>query len=298
MKQRIFTLLMLLTLIVVGGKAFGQTAITPYPGGTYTYTLGGIALINAGTFDVTSSSSTVTITRGAGLTGATNPYGIASSVTSAAFSIAYPTTETPGPEVITVVISDITTGCSNSILLNVTVQALPTYTLSILASQADPVCQLKGTAANQIAAAVTSGNTTVNTHTYTVTPVISNVAASGLFDYYYTITLPTNSVLGTFAITNNVVANGGTISGTAPTYTVAYTGRTARAIDVFTVTFYTTTGQADQTLTANLTTGSSADARLTVTAGGGQYTGSITSTLLDTDDLVIESMPSIGTFTW
>ncbi len=284
MKKQFFSIVMMIALVIVAGTAMAQTGVKPYPGGTYTYSLSGIALQNNGTVAIAySGADAIIITPKTGLGLTASPFTIAQATTSLSFDVTYPLNSTTGIKTFTVTITDGATTCSNFIKLAVEIQALPTLSLSILASEAAPICQLKE--ANPLdnqASALTDG-VIGNTFTYTVTPVVTNVAASGLFDYEYNITLPTNSVLKGFNVAN------GKISGTK----VTYTGVTAVATDVFTVTFKTTTGKADQLLTATIV-----DSKLTVTSGGGQYVGTITNSLLGTDDVTVKSMPSIGSFTW
>jgi len=288
MKKLFFSIVMMIALVIVAGSAMAQTGVTPYPGGTYTYTLGGIAIQNNGTVDLSITGGGV-ITAVSGLTQTANPYNIDKAVTSISFTVAYPLSETPGSKTITVTITDVTTTCFNTITKTVVVQNLPALSLSILASEANPICQAKETPGDNVAAAVTLGNTTVNTFTFTVTPIVTNIALGGTFNYEYNLPVIANGVLSGFTVSNNVTANGGIYAGGK----VSYSGVTAIKTDVFTVTFKTTTGQPDQDITATIGT-----SKLTVLSGGGQYDGTITPTLLGTDDVNVKSMPSIGTFTW
>jgi hypothetical protein len=58
MKQRIFTLLMMLALVIVTGSAFAQSTPTvPYEGATHTYTVNGLTVGDAWAFAVNNSSS-------------------------------------------------------------------------------------------------------------------------------------------------------------------------------------------------------------------------------------------------
>ncbi len=287
MKKLFFSFVMLVTLVVVAGSAKGQTGTSPYPGGTYTYTLNGIVLQNNGTVKVEyDGTDAITITPKTGLTKAASPFDIAKEITSISFDVKYPLEASVGKKTFTVTITDETTKCYNFIKLDVTIKALPALAVSIEASETAPICQLRNeNPGDNTAAAVTANPTVDNTFTYKVKPVVSNVATDGLFDYTYDITLPTGGELLGFGITNNVTANGGTISGTK----VTYTGVKVVKEDIFTVTFKTTTGKANQTLTATL----GATPKLTVTSGGGVYDGTISGT---PSSVEVKSMPSIGIF--
>ncbi len=287
MKKLFFSFVMLVTLVIVAGSAKAQIGTSPYPGGTYTYTLSGIALKNDGTVKVEYSvPSEITITPKTGLGETSSPFTISKDITSISFDVKYSKDAEPGEKTFTVTITDETTKCYNFIKLDVTIKQRPTIAVSILASETDPICQKRNeTPGDNSAAAVTANPTVDNTFTYKVTPVVSYVASGGNFDYTYDITLPTEGALLGFGITNNVLANGGAISGTK----VTYTGVTEVKEDIFTITFKTTTGQVNQTLNASL----GATPQLTVTSGGGVYDGTVSGS---PSSVVVKSMPSIGTF--
>lgn len=58
MKQKIFTLMILLALVVAGGRAFGQTKWLPYLNSTYTdYTVSGLTANNGMAYNITVNNS-------------------------------------------------------------------------------------------------------------------------------------------------------------------------------------------------------------------------------------------------
>jgi uncharacterized alpha/beta hydrolase family protein len=57
MKKQLFSLVMMLALVIVAGSAMGQTKSTPYPGGTYNYTVSDIKAFSGGTVTITYSGS-------------------------------------------------------------------------------------------------------------------------------------------------------------------------------------------------------------------------------------------------
>ena len=270
MKKNVFTLMMIFALALLAVSAMAQTNTTPYQGGTYSYTLSGIKVVNPSTATVTYS--------GAGATIATTPIAIATTDNSITFTIAYSTTATDGT--LKVDIQDLTSLCNNFILLPIDVQDIPTLDLSILASTTDPICQpINATPADNVAA---SSGVNGNTFSFTVTPLITNVAAN--YGYTYSIALPATSALDGY-----VISYAGTGSYSAATGVV--TKGVDVSNDVFTITYNTTTGIPNETITATI---SAATLTVTNTSGSGTYTGTFTTA---TDDVVVKTLPSIGTFT-
>lgn len=284
MKQRIFTLVMMLALVLVAGRVFAAVGDkwNPYPGSTWTYNLPYV-LINGGEITLNSTSTDISVpsaTTPAGLTLAGAVVGQAAASSSISIPIKFDENAT-GTKKLTISVKDLISGCTNTIFLDIPVAPKPAITLSVLASGDAEICQnveLSPTSGN--AAAVLNG-VIENTFTFTVTPVVSNVTAGDQFSYEYNITLPTNAVLKDFAVADG----SGKLSGTK----VSYSNVTAIATDVFTVTFKTTTGKAAQTIEAEIL-----DSKLTV--GTGVFTGTITPLLSGKDDVKVKEMPSIGAF--
>lgn len=276
MKQRIFTLVMMLALILVAGSAMAQDKFAPYQGGTYTYNLP-YTLINAG-------NVTLTLTGGQMTVGTTTPTGITSGGSAVALAAGTGTVSIPitfdlaasGTKRIAFVVTDLTSTCSNNIYLDVTVQTAPTLSLSIAASSF--TCQGKNaTPANNTPA---SSGVTDNTFTYTITPNVS-IGSGYTYDLDFDIT-PYTSNLTAFSVTRTT--GDGSLTGDYATgYSIA--GATS-ATQVFTITFTTTTGIANEVYTGTI-----ANAELNVTAGGNTYTGTIS----DPDDVVtVRTMPTVG----
>lgn len=287
MKQRIFTIVMMLALVVMAGSSWAAVGdkFNPYPGGVYSYNLP-FTIATGNTANATLTIDKTAMTTGAAGTtlGATTPASLtnmASSVSAVAFSITYDAAAA-GVLTINFSITDNVSACSNNIFKTITIAPKPTYTLDI-ASSITTTCQTRTGAADNAADALGTGVVgETNTFTYTVTPVVSDV--SGTFNYSYTIDLPSNAVLLSF---NNGASGVGALSGN----TVTYTGVTSVVQDVFTVTFRTTTGVATQTLTASLTAASST---LTVVSGGGNYTATISGN--STQSVTVNAVPTIGAF--
>jgi len=280
MKKIVFSLMTLVALVVMGGSANAANEKTVLPGGTYTYNLTGVYSVNAATAVVTYSDANATVTQ----VGTTWAIAAATSST-VSFTVKYGTQSVPAVDGdITVVITDDTPGgCSNTIKLTIDVQPLPTYTLALTKDETGyEECQERTGAGDNLADA---RGTETNTFTFTVTPVVTNV--TGDFDYSYTISLPSNAVLTDF--------NNG--SAAVPAYSggvVTYTGVSAVAVDVFTVTFTTTTGVATQTLPASITVG--AASTLVPVDGGGTYEASTTSGGSLTQSVTVKAVPTVGSF--
>lgn len=270
MKKIVFSLMTLFALALMAGSASAQTNATPYQGGTYSYTLNGIVVQN-------ESTATVTYLTGSGAT-LPSPITVETTDNSITFSVTYSNTATDGT--LQVTIEDGDSNCSNFIQLAIDVQDLPTLDLSILASEANPICQpVNPTPSNNTAA---SSGVTGNTFTFTVTPDVTNVSAD--FGYVYTISLPATSTLNGYSIAYS--GDGSYDSGTG-----VVTRGADETDDVFTITYNTTTGIADEKITALI---SNATLTVTNTSGGGTYAGTFTT---DTDDVIVKTLPSIGTFT-
>lgn len=270
---------MLVTLVIVAGSAKAQgTKTTPYPGGTYSYTLTGIKTNSAGTAAITYSGSNVTIQNVNGA-GATVPYSgpvstPAATTTNLTFDIKYADNATDGKIRVTITDGAGSGGCSNFIEYTIDVQPLPTLALSIEASQ-DQYCQTK---TNTPADNTPASSSQVNSFTFTVTPLITNDPDA--YTYTYAITLPSASGLSNYSI---AYSGPGTYSGGV------VSNANSETAGVFTVTFDTTTGLAPVNQTATIT----GTPTLTATNGNAVYNGTITTA---SDAVTVNTMPSIGTF--
>lgn len=280
MKKQLFSFVMMLALVIVAGSAMSQTKTTPYPGGTYSYSLSGIKTNSIGTVSIAYDGTNATIqnVNGAGaLVPYAGPYAtLAAANTPLTFDIKYANNATSGKIIVTVTDGAASGGCSNFIEYAIVVQPLPTLALSIDAT-AGAFCQNKNSTPltdNQAA----SVSATANSFDFTVTPVITNDPAA--YTYTYAISLPAASGLSTYGIT--YVGPGTYSAGVV-------SNANAETAGVFTVTFDTTTGLAPVTLTATIT----GTPTLTATSGGAVYNGSITTA---SDAVTVNTMPSIGTF--
>lgn len=287
MKKFFYSIVLLVTLVIVAGSAKGQTGDKPYPGGKYTYTLGGIKLNSAGKVKIEYSGgvSGTTINNFVGLTGTDLlALDIAATITEIKFDITYDLAESAGLRTIKVTITEGT--CSNFISKSIEIQNKPALTLSLIAENTT-ICQLVNENPNDNTAAAVTDGVIENTFTYKVTPAITNVANGGTYSYEYEITLPSNNELKDFTITGNANYN-------PATQKVTYTNVSGNPqADIFTVKYKTTTGKPDQSLQAQL-----GNSKLTVASGGGQYTGTITTGLSGTSTVIVKALPSIGSFTW
>jgi hypothetical protein len=259
MKQRIFTLIMLLALIVVAGSAFGQGSNTsPYRGQTYSYSLSGITVIN-------ESSVLVDYSGAGGVPSTVADIPAATSNGSISFTVAYNATAVAGN--LKVTITDKTSTCSNFIQIPITPVDPPTLALNVARTTAAEICQLMHSApANNTAASVPAGlQTLINTVTFTVTPTITGGSGNETFAYTFDIT---DYLIG--ATDLNVAHSGtGTASG-GPNSAISVTG--AKGVQTFNVTFVTTPGVANEVITGSLT----GTPVLTVTGTGtGTYNGTV-----------------------
>jgi hypothetical protein len=276
MKQKFFTLIMMLALVIMAGKAFAANETSVIPGGTYTYNLSDVYSFHAATATAIYSDGTATVTE------LTSSWTIAAATNSTvSFTIKYGTQAAPAVSgTITVSVSDNTSSCSNHITMSITVVAAPSFDLTIASSQSTPYCQTTATATNNTAATQNS----LNTITYTVTRGAVTNPPSGGYTWGYTINIPnTTSTLGTYA-----VKIGATDITSSMPYTVTGLTSATTSQDI-TVTFYSTTGLNTQTLTGTESLGTVTD----LGPGAAVYAE---TTSPEHYDVTIKSVPSIGTF--
>lgn len=272
----------MLAMVFVASSAWAQTNTTPYIGGTYSYTLNDVT-VQAASATATISytdASHVTIPASFPLTAGENDY---------TFDITFNDGAVPGT--LTVTITE--NGCSNFINLAITPQPRPALALSVAGSVVD-LCQNKKLASltNNVSA-VDDGTlvTNLNTFTFVVTSTVTNVS-TGTFDFDYDISLDNLAAsFPTIAITYPSAYSAGTVTHTGVSADVS---GTTVITDTYTINFQTVAGIADQTMDAVI---AALSAQLTLTSAGGDvntYNGTLT---VDTDNVVIKTMPKIGTFT-
>lgn len=307
MKKQFFTFLMMIALVIVAGSAMAQTAITPYAGSTYTYTLGGVLLNSAGSADVFLNTDGGGLTPNLNVTGNwslanavdQDPTAIVTALdagdkfytltlvgdeTVIKFDITYASGITVGAYDLYV---EITTGtCTNHIRLDVTVTAPPTLQLAVT-SVAD-FCQNVGNVTNNTAGS--DGQT--NTFTFTITPTFSAGAVAAGAKYAYTFDISDYVIGAATPISIERTGGDGTDSDLGSPVTTAISVTGATDVQTITVTFATTTGVAAETITGTLgTTG--------VLTPGGTGTGTIAATYSPASEaVVVGTTPSIGTFTY
>lgn len=282
MKKIVFTLMTVFVLAIAGNVVKAQTAITPYIGETYSYTLNGITVINASTAVVTYNGTNVTLP---------GNIAIAANTTngSITFDVTYNSGATPGN--LTVTITDGTTNCSNYINLAIVPTVAPTLELAVTKSAANEICQnLNSSPADNTAANV---GATVNSFTFTVTPVITGSLPTGAT---YSFDFDLNDYLvGATAITIEHTNGDGTPSVSGQTGTqISITDASANSPEpqVFTVRFNTTTGVANETITGSV---SAAVLQSNSTAADPDFTGTYNPA---SASVVVKSMPAIGTFSY
>lgn len=265
---------MMLALVIVAGTAMAQgTAVAPYQGQTYSYTLNGITVINASTAAITYSGNDATLsTASIAITAGSNK--------SINFTVAYGAAATAGT--LNVTITDNTTNCANFINLAIAPVAPPTLSLVVARTTDAEICQVTNNSpANNVAASVpTVAAPLINTVTFTVTPTMSSGGESYAFDFKL------NDYLYGASVISMVHSGDGTPSGTTD---ISVTG--AVGVQTFTVTFVTTTGVANENIV-----GTASNPVLTVLGTGtGTYEGTLTT---PSATATVKSVPAIGIFTY
>lgn len=292
MKQKIFTLVLMLAMVFVASSAWAQVTppaagnkYMPYPGSTHTYNLSTVQVGTAGgTFDLTSDLANVRVSA---VTGHTGDYTFGTDVAIAngnsftlSFTIAYDDDPLATGTYVRVTVTD--GGCSNYINMPIEIQPLPTFEIAI--TNVGEACQELNASPDDFTAANVGAD--INTITFTVTPNVEDIAATTPYSYTYTIDLSAAGLTGytvvhtsgssTGAASNSAAfAMSGTMTGVDPTP------------DLFTITFTTTTGINDVVIPGTIVSGS-----MTITSsGGGTYAAADVS-----DDFTVATMPRIGSF--
>lgn len=279
---------MMLALVIVAGTAMAQgTNTKPYPGGTYHYSLSGIKVATEGTATIAYGGTKATIQNvslAEKAPSGSKIYVVPNTLTTLTFDMAYDKDATSGK--ITVTITDgAIAGCSNSIELQIDVQALPTLDLAIAPTTIIDCQKLTTTLVNNQAGSYDQANLE-NTIVFTVTPNVLHVKDGGAYTYGYTISLPVSTGLKDFAVT---YSGPGTYLAGSGTATVSGITNATNANGVFTMKFKTTTGIDPVTITETLSA-----ANLVVTAGNGTYSGDFS---INNAVAKVKTMPSIGSFT-
>lgn len=277
MKQKIFTLVMMLALVIVAGSAMAQTNMNPYSGSDYSYSLD-YTLANAG-------EVTLTLTGPGTLNGATTPLSLTSGGSAVPLSsgagnivipIRYPTGAS-GTQTIAITIEDNVSNCSNNIYLTVTIQDPPTIALTVTPS-GSTCMDLNDSPGSNIDAS--AAPTTANTFTFTVSPTI---VAAGTPTYEFSIGLDNYA----FGSTSLQWVSGGTASTTSAitTGTMSVTAIPYNVSPTFTVSYTTTEGA--HTFTANA---ASIVMHMEAVNGGADINGTNTS------GAQYVALPTIGQF--
>lgn len=274
---------MLITLVIVAGSAKAQTNSSPYPGGTYDYTVTGIVVQTAGTAkieylnDLNAPLAGATISAVTGFGGTDPNYTVATGGITLTFKVKWATDVAAGKIRVTVTDGLATGGCTNFIEMKITPAQLPTFAVAIANVTASPYCQTKAVSPEDKTPA-SDGQT--NSIEFRVTPVVTHVTTD--YSYTYTIDLAGSGLTG-YTITST---NSGYVSGTG-VVTSTRTNGAAPSVDTFTATFTTTTGH----IPVNIA-GAISGASITITSGGAKYDAPATTAM----PVIVNTMPSIGSF--
>ncbi len=313
MKKQFFSIVMVLALVIVAGTAMAQTSLTPYAGGTYSYTISGIddvartrtarVFIDNGGIDATPSmtvaskyvvsSSSLTVTASA------NYYDVALPVntTTFDFSVAYNALMATGAYQLYVVVYDgADTQCSNFMYRDITVTA-NNFDLAVATSFTTTCQTINPSPLTNIVAS--TGQSTI--FTYTITKTGGDNTDDWSFDFDIPTTtsaLDINDITGlSAAITTGLGTNSVAITGTITSgnYNVKVTNDDAgvnASVVTITVTVPTTTGANDAPFAA---TASAA----TIYVNQSLVTSIATETNAGNNaaTATMKNLPSIGSFT-
>lgn len=313
MKKQFFSFLMVLALVVVAGTAMAQTSVTPYAGGTYSYTMSGIdnvanartarVFVDNGTINSTPDLSfgtthiyTVTSTTGT-VTAGTNYFDIAvpANTTTLNFNVAYDASFATGNYQLYVVLyNGGETTCYNFIYTNITVTA---NNFNLIAAAPTVVCQTIN-ASPSVDTPASSGQSTV--FTYTITKTGGDVNDDWSFDFDIPSTATDLNIADVTSITAAITTGTGTnsvvITGTANSgdynvkVTNSDTGNNASVV-IITVTVPTTTGSADALFAATVSA-----PKLYVNQTATVSLATETSSADNDASVTLKNLPTIGTF--
>ena len=312
MKKQFFSIVMVLALVIVAGTAMAQTSLTPYAGGTYSYSISGIDNVarartarvfidndgisqlpnlSVATKYVVASSLTVTPS--------TNYYDLAlpSGTTAFDFSVAYnPAMATGAYQLYVVVYDGADTQCSNFMFRDITVTAnnfdlavATTFTTTCQTINASP-------ATNTLAS---TGSSTIFTYIITKTGGDNNDDWSFDFDIPSTTSaLDIDNITAlSAAITTGLGTNSVAITGTITSgnYNVKVingdTGVNASVVTI-TVTVPTTTGANDAPFAATASA-----ATVYVNQSAVVSIATETSSANNAATATMKNLPNIGSFT-
>jgi len=283
MKQKIFTLIMIVALVVIANTTFAADGDNthPYVGTMKTYHISPITVVTNGTLTVGYDGAGETISTPR--TGATAGSGelssniFTTSMSEIYFDITYGTDANAGDGTITVTVTDNAgTGCSNNITLAIDV-ILPTFTVDLGVDPA-ATCQTLGTAptdGSQDAASL--GYTAVQ---FVVTPAVGG--ATG-YTYNFTLTMSGNTIIDESSVPYKAVATSGSLSQSGQVLTLTNVPDGATTITVYVAT----TEGSPTTLTGT------AGATPTMAYNSNTINGTITG---GTRSVLFKTMPTIGSF--
>ena len=280
MKKQLFSFVMMFVLVIVAGTAMAQTNSTPYPGGTYDYTVTGIVVQTAGTATIEYSGTGADISsiNLAETTSGSKVYVVPTGGTSLTFKVKYATTGLTGGKIrVTVKDGNTTGGCPNFIEMQITPSQLPTFAVSIANVTNSPYCQSTTSSPADVTPA---SKDQINTIEFKVTPVVTHVTTD--YSYTYSINLAGSELEG-YTITST---NAGYDQATG-VVTSTRTNGAAPSVDTFTATFKTTTGKIPVIIPGGIS-----GASITVNSGGAKYDAPATTAT----PVTVNTMPSIGTF--
>jgi hypothetical protein len=271
MKQKIFTLIMMLALVIVAGSAFAQGKFTPNDNSTYSYSISydfGAGGSGSGVLSV-SNSTALTISN-------QNPSDLSSLTGSGnvTFDIDY-ADGISGSYTITLELTDAGTGhCTNKTVATVTINPTPPTIDLVISTAEGPVCQNVTGTANNVAAS--TGRT--NTILYTITP--TTTAGAG-YSYAFNFAA-TPAAFGSYSYAK---ASG---TGTVNPTTGAVTG--ANGPIGINVTWTTTTALGESAIVGTI---SNTTAITSPSEGSKPFNGTQS---VDDVSVTIHSTPSVGSF--
>lgn len=299
-------------LVVVTGSAMAQTSLTPYAGGTYSYTIGGIDDVgrartarifidNDGISPLPNLAvaSKYVVSSALTVTASTNYYDVAlpANTTTFDFSVAYNAAMATGAYQLYVVVYDgDDTQCRNFMYRNITVTA-NNFDLAV-ATTYTTTCQTVNLSPteNQVAS---TGQSTI--FTYTVTKTGGDVNDDWEFDFKIPTTGSALDVNDITALTAAITTGGGTnsvaITGTITSgdYHVKVTNSDLAvnaSVVTITVTVPTTTGALDAPFAATASA-----AKINVNQTSVVSIATETSAANNSATATMKNLPSIGSFT-
>jgi hypothetical protein len=284
MKQKIFTLILVIALAIVANIAFAAPEIAPLGGGTYDYSISAIEVETAGTVTFNYSVAGVTFSA---VTYDSDPVALVANVgdlpvvaggATLAFKMTYATTTQAGT--LTVTIAD-GGSCSNYIQLAIDPiddndPGYPSLALTIAADNVTYCPPTVASPATNGSADAKDGSSSSITFTVTI-----NGGGAGTTDY--DLDFDVTAIGGVNFSISRTSGTGTPTTNSLGHYSVA---GASDGNEVWTVSW--TTDEMDGELDVKATT---SGATLTATSGGGTYTA-----IDDDATSTIQNVPSIGAF--